>query len=179
MHPAEIEEVLASFKILVDTREQPTARAKKRYERFGCPHERVALSFGDYAANAKLPNGEWIHDIRKTVVPKCAIERKMALSELAYCFCQGRKRFIAEFERAKENGARIYLLVENASWAALFLGRYRSKMSPVAFSASVITFMVRYNLNLIFCNENETPRLIRDILYRDLKERLERGEYDT
>ena len=178
MHPAEIEEVLSSVVILVDTREQATARAKKRYERFGCPHERVALSYGDYAVNARLPNGEWLFDTSKTVTPLAAVERKMNLSELAQCFCQSRERFMHEFERARDNGARIYLLVEDASWPALFLGKYRSKMNPKAFRASVIAYMVRYNMNLIFCNEATSPILIKEILCRDLKERLEKGEFD-
>ena len=36
----EVQAVLNTFEILVDTREQPTDRAKKRYERFGCPYRR-------------------------------------------------------------------------------------------------------------------------------------------
>lgn len=42
---------------------------------------------------------------------------------------------------------------------------------------SVIAFMVRYNLNIIFCKEETSGDLIKEILYRDLKERLERGEF--
>ena len=44
--------------------------------------------------------------------------------------------------------------------------------------ASVIAYMVRYNMNLIFCDEASSSRIIREILYRDLKERLERGDFD-
>jgi hypothetical protein len=38
--------------------------------------------------------------------------------------------------------------------------------------------MVRYDLQVIFCKEDTSPTLIREILYRDLKERLTKGEFD-
>ena len=33
-------------------------------------------------------------------------------------------------------------------------------------------------MNVVFCKEETSGRLIKEILYRDLKERLERGEFD-
>ena len=170
-------EVLNSMEVLVDTREQQTERARKRYERFGCPYTRCTLSYGDYSYNAVLPDGRKIYDVTETVAPACVIERKMSLDELAACFCKGRSRFTKEFERAREQGARIYLIVENASWENLLNGKYRTKMNQSAFAASVVAFMVRFNLNVVFCKEETSGDLIREILYRDLKERLERGEF--
>ena len=76
-------EVLRSIEILVDTREQPTKRAMKRYERFGCPHRRCTLSYGDYSYNATLPDGSSLYNTEETVSPGCVIERKMCLDELA------------------------------------------------------------------------------------------------
>lgn len=59
-----------SIEILVDTREQPTKRAMKRYERFGCPHRRCTLSYGDYSSyNATLPDGSSLYDAEETVSP--------------------------------------------------------------------------------------------------------------
>ena len=55
--------------------------------------------------------------------------------------------------------------------------RYRSKYHPNAFLASLTAWMVRYNLTPIFCKAEVSGDLIREILYRDLKERLEQGEY--
>lgn len=173
----EQEKVLESMEILVDSREQPTNRAKKRYERFGCPYRRGTLSYGDYAYNAVLPDGSCIYNAESTVAPHCVVERKMDLDELAACFCKGRKRFTREFERAADSGARIYLIVENASWENLVNGKYRTRMNAAAFKASVIAFMIRYNMNIVFCKEETSGELIKEILYRDLKERLERGEF--
>ena len=77
----EQKKVLDSFEILVDTREQDTERAHKRYASFGVPIRRAALNYGDYTYNATLPDGKQIHDISQTVIPVCAVERKMNLDE--------------------------------------------------------------------------------------------------
>ena len=178
MNGVEQQEVLQSIEILVDTREQPTRRAMKRYERFKCPHRRCTLSYGDYSYNATLPDGNKIYDVAETISPACVIERKMSLDELAALFCKGRDRFVKEFERARECNARIFMIVENANWENLLNGKYRTKMNAKAFVASLVTFMVRYNMNLVFCKEETSGDLIKEILYRDLKERLERGDFD-
>lgn len=169
--------VLDSFEILRDSREQDTDRARRRYESFGVPHQRAVLNYGDYAYNAVLPDGNKIYDVSTTLSPACVVERKMNLDELANCFTQGRQRFQREFERAQEHGSRIYLLCENANWENLLNGKYRSRFHANAFAASITAWMIRYNANLIFCKEETSGRLIKEILYRDLKERLERGEF--
>ena len=171
-------EVLRSFEILVDTREQPSKRAQKRYESFGVPHQRATLDYGDYTYNVVLPGGAYLHDVSQTIKPLCAVERKMNLDELAGCYTRSRQRFQREFERAQENSCRIYLICENANWENLLTGRYRSLLNENAFAASQIAWMVRYNMNVIFCKEETSGRLIKEILYRDLKERLEHGEFD-
>lgn len=173
----EQKEVLKSFEILIDSREQDTKRARRRYEAFGVPYRRGTLSYGDYTYNAILPSGKTILDAEKTAEPLCAVERKMNLDELAQCFTRSRKRFQKEFERAQEHGCRITLLVENASWENLYNGKYRTKFNAAAFVGSVHAWANRYGMNLIFCKEETSGKIIRDILYRDLKERLERGEF--
>ena len=53
--PFEQEDALKNMVILVDTREQPSARAMRRYKRFNCPYSRRKLEYGDYAYNFTLP----------------------------------------------------------------------------------------------------------------------------
>ena len=167
---------LDSVTILVDKREQQTARAEKRYKTFGCPFRRATLDYGDYSVNYQI-DGNWRYNEAERISPDVVVERKMNLDELAGCFTHDRKRFEAEFQRAAEHGARIYLLVENASWEALRAHRYRSKFLPQAFEASFTTFMARYDMRLIMCKEETSGWLIAKILYRELKERLEHGIY--
>ena len=176
MSPLEQKDVLETFKVLVDTREQKSKRAESRYRLFGS-FDRVKLDYGDYAYNAQLSSGQWLHPPGAAIYPAVSVERKMNLDELAECFTWGRKRFQAEFERATEHGARVYLLVENATWENLVNGKYRSKFAPAAFEASLLAWQARYGFSLIFCKEETSGRLIKNILFRELKERLERGDY--
>lgn len=171
--------MLDSFSVLIDSREQPSKRAERRYKALNAPYSRAKLEYGDYTYNAVLPSGKPLYERDKAIRPLCVIERKMDLSELAQCFTTGRERFKREFERAKEVGARIYLLVENGSIESLLNGKYRSLFNSNAFIASVTAYMVRYNMNLLFVKEELSGRMIKEILYRDLKERLERGEFDN
>ncbi|MBQ5757735.1 MAG: ERCC4 domain-containing protein [Clostridia bacterium] len=163
--------------ILRDTREQDTTRARRRYQAFGLPCRKAVLDYGDYTYNATISD-KTIFDEGDRIRPLCAIERKMNLDELAGCFTRERKRFEAEMKRCQANGGRMYLLVENATWELLLLGRYRSRFRPNAFVASLTAWMVRYDLQVVFCKEDTSPRIIREILYRDLKERLETGAFD-
>lgn len=169
--------VLDSFSIIVDTREQNTAKAKKRYASFGVPFQRGTLSFGDYTYNCVFPDGKPLFDGSNTIKPLCTVERKMSLDELAMCFTRSRDRFRKEFERAKANGSRVFLVCENSSWEGILNGRYKSKFNEKAFLASVLAWAVRYDVNVVFCREESSGKLIKEILYRDLKERLERGEF--
>lgn len=170
MAPHEIEEALKGMVVLVDTREQDTARLRVRLKDMKCEHERCKLDFGDYSAKVPV-NGEWL-------TLNVAIERKMDLDELAQCYCNGRKRFEREFERAQNAGAKIYLLVENATWEDAYTGNYRSKMSPQALIASILAWLSRYRCQVIFCRQRTSGRLIYDILYREAREYLERTMLD-
>lgn len=171
MTPIEMEQILDSMSILIDTREQNTERARRRYSSFGIPCERCVLDFGDYTWQFAV-NGTAFHDTSTRVIPKVAIERKMSLDEMAQCFTRDRKRFKAEMIRAREAGGRMFLICENSSWEALIAGKYRSQFAPNAFIASIVAWSVRYDLQVIFCKEETTGRLIKEILFRDLKERL-------
>lgn len=173
MHPLEVKSSLESMVLLVDTREQPTERLKKRISMTGLPAERTKLDAGDYSCKCTLPDGKELD-----FSSKVAIERKMSLDELCLCFGSERGRFEREFQRAAEHGTRIYLLVEGGSWEKLYAGQYRSKMTPQAMVASINAFRSRYDMQLDFCKAETTGKLIKDILYRELKEYLEGVESD-
>lgn len=116
----EVEKCLESMTLLVDTREQPTKKLQDRLAAAGLPHEHQKLDVGDYSCKCTLPGGEVLD-----FSAKVAIERKMNLDELCQCFGRERKRFEKEFERAKEAGTKIYLLVEGDNWEKAYNGKYR------------------------------------------------------
>lgn len=170
MNPFEVSRALKNLTLIVDTREQDTDRLRRRIRQTGLSFVRQKLDFGDYSAKTTLDN-----DTEFDISGSVSIERKMNLDELCNCYCKGRKRFTREFERAKSAGAKVYLLIENANWEKAYNGSYRSKMSPQALTASLFAWLARYNCQIIFCKEETSGKIIREILYREMKERLENG----
>lgn len=171
-------DLLDTFEIVIDTREQKTPRSEQRYKSFGVDYYRGTLNYGDYCGNIKFQDGTKLHDVSTTISAKCVVERKMNLDELAGCFTRGRDRFKREFERAAEHGCRIFLLCENGSIEKIMKHEYRSKFKPKAFLASIIAWNIRYDMQLIFCTQLTSGTMIKEILYRDIKDRIEKGEFD-
>lgn len=163
----DIDKMLEGLCLIIDSREQPTTRARERYAAFPASR-RDKLDFGDYSAEVTDPDGEVI-SLRDAVV----VERKMNLDELCQCFTHDRGRFEREFLRAKSARAKVYLLVENASMENAYNGRYRSKMAPAALIGSLLSWLARYNCCVFLCKEETTGRLIYDILRYEMKHYLE------
>ena len=173
----EQKEVLKSFGLIVDSREQDTSRARRRYKTFGVPYARATLDYGDYTFNAVLPGGAALYDTQERIFPSVVVERKESLDELAQCLTRSRERFEREFSRAVNHGAKIYLVCENGSWEQINAGKYRTRMASAAFFNSLTAFMARYDMSVLFCKEDTSGQLIKNILYREFKERLEHGKY--
>lgn len=152
---------------VIDNREQPTDKLQKRMV-FLTPYSRETVNSGDYTAKTMLPNGEWFY------LP-VAIERKMNLGEIAGNFCRERERFRAEFNRARDRGIRLYILIEDSSWETAYAGNYRSKMEPKSLIASLLTWSARYGCSILMCRSPETAgKLIRDILHYEMREALQK-----
>ena len=156
-----------TFTILVDSREQDTAKFHQRLAKFSCPVVRTKLDFGDYSAQVILPSG-----VIFSLADKVTIERKMSLDESANCWTTSRDRFKREFERAQAKDAKVYLLIEQASWEKAYHGYYRSQMKPQALVASMTTWMARYDSPILMCTPDTSGQLIYDVLYREMKEAL-------
>lgn len=172
MTPFELEKTLETMKICVDSREHATKEAKKRWDAFGVPYKIQALKSGDYTAEFVMPNGEAV-----SLENVALIERKMSITEICSNFCQNRDRFIREFERIKEAGAKVYIVIENGSWENVYNGKYRSQMHPNALVANLTAWMARYNAHIIFCRAETFPKIAKEILYREAKEYLQNLEY--
>lgn len=163
----EIEKILDSMVITIDTREQETSLFKRRVSAFDYPYIKKKLDFGDYSAECICPNGKIL-----SMSEIAAVERKMNLAELANCFCSERKRFQNEFKRAGNAGCHMHLLIEDGSYEKMMNGQYRSQFNPNSFLASWLTWSVRYNIQLHFCKQETTPKLIQNILRYELREYL-------
>ena len=104
------------------------------------------------------------------------VERKRNLDEICGNFTGERERFEREFLRARAYGTKVVLIIENATWSDIFLGNYRSKTSPKSLVGSLLSWMVRFNITVLFCKPDETARIIWGIFYYHAKERLLYGD---
>lgn len=158
---AELKEELSKLTIICDTREQDH-HCEEWFKKNKVPCVVRKLDTGDYSAQ--------IGDM--TLERSVAIERKHNLDELCGNMTADRDRFEREFLRAKAHGLHIFLIVEDATWSDVFLGNYRSKLSAKSLTGSILSWLARFDVTLVFCKPEETPRLIWGILYYWAREEL-------
>lgn len=161
----EIAEKLKTLTIISDTREQENTHVTGYFELKKIPFLSRKLDAGDYSAcigNVTFEN-------------EVVIEKKNGIDEIAGNFTADRERFEREFIRAKADGLKIYLLIENCSWARISAHDYRSRLDPKALTASLLAWQARYNITVNFCEPCETGQIIFGTLYYWVKNKLEKG----
>ena len=161
----ELAEAMKDLRIVCDTREQKNGHVTKYFDKQGVPYFSRKLDVGDYSAQLGALSIE--RDI--------AIERKHNLDEICGNFTSERERFEREFLRAKAYGTKVVLIIENGSWSDIYLGNYRSKVTPKSLLGSLLSWMVRYNVTVTFCKPEETGKLIHGIMFYSAKEILLNG----
>lgn len=148
--------------IIIDSREQENQHLVNYFDSKKIPYKVRKIDTGDYSA--------MIDD--RTLEYQCVVEKKNSLDEIVGNFTANRERFEREFLRAKANGIKVFLIIENASWDDVFLGNYRSKFPPKSLLASLLSWQVRFNVTIIFCESQNTGKLIHGILWYYAREEL-------
>lgn len=190
------------YKVVVDSREKVNKHVLNSFEKgfeykvshhdmyrgkkskIGDPIEyyiqEKGLKVGDYTIAVQLPNKEVINFKDKVV-----IERKADLNELCCNLFdkkdeEGKTRLERELERAKEQGIKVYLVIETTDMHSKILSskhfRYdkASKVSPASFNALLMTLCSRYNISVWYTDKHNAGRLIHDLLYYEAREYLKK-----
>lgn len=160
----ELNEELKKLSIICDTREQDR-HVSEWLEKNKIPTITRKLDTGDYSC--QLGEQSFERDV--------VVERKHNLDEICGNFTVERERFEREFMRAKAYGTKVYLIIENASWSDIFIGNYRSKLNSKSLVGSLLSWMVRFNITVLFCKPEESARIIYGIFYYYAKEKLMYG----
>lgn len=161
----ELADALSELTIICDTREKVNGHVTKYFKEQNVPYISRKLDAGDYSAQVGALS------LEKDIV----VERKHNLDEICGNFTAERERFEREFMRAKAYGTKVVLIIENATWSDIFVGNYRSKVSPKSLLGSLLSWMVRYNVTVTFCKPSETGKLIHGIMHYAAKELLVNG----
>lgn len=159
---AELKKELSKLIIIVDSREQQNKHITDFFSRNKIKYIVRKLDSGDYSV--MLGDMTFEHDF--------FIERKNSLTELCGNMGTNRERFEREFTRAKAVGAKPFLLIENDTTDDVFLGNYRSQLTPKSLWSSICTWMVRYNTTVMFCDKSNSGKIIHSILYYYAREEL-------
>ena len=168
----EVKKLLDSMVVLIDTREQENAHICSYLDKKHIEHAKKALSFGDYSIY--IPRNDDLGVSRDIYFDDCVVvERKASLDELAGNLTKDRTRFESELLRAK--GANIALMVENATYADLVMGRYRSEYNAKSFVATLATYSARYGLDVNFVEKELAGNWIYHRLYYAVREELLHG----
>lgn len=175
MHPIELDDVLASFQIVVDTREQKWAHIESSLKATQTPYTVAKLNYGDYTCEAKDSQKQTI-----SLADKYVIERKRNLDELVGNFTKGRERFDREFKRALADKAKVFLMIEDPDlWRNIEQHNYRSKMPPKTLLATLCSWQAKYNITVISCSQKDSGTLIKAILWYALRDYLRKeGDQD-
>ena len=163
----ELQEAMSDLTIICDTREKVNGHVTGYFKKQNVPYISRKLDTGDYSAQIGALS------LEKDIV----IERKHNLEEICGNFTAERERFEREFLRAKAFNTKVVLIIENATWGDIFLGNYRSKVSPKSLLGSLLSWMVRFNVTVTFCKPTETGKIIHGILYYAAKEMLVNGDF--
>ena len=128
----------------------------------------------------KLDTGDYAIQYRDGYIPPVVIERKASCDELISNMLDHRKdangnnRFIRELQRSKQQGLKVYLLIQDKDYyLKLITGEYRSKVNPKAISGMIISLLAKYpNLHIIAVDRELSPSMVYKVLFYELREKL-------
>ena len=125
----------------------------------GVTYTRCALPVGDYA-----------------VFPDIAVDTKYGLAEIAQNIgnATDHKRFRAELVKAKQNGCKLFVLVENrdgvrntddvAKWKNPRSEYYAKSITGARLSKAMKTMEQKYGVTFVFCTPEEAADKILELL---------------
>lgn len=107
-----LDEIKKNIIVIVDSREQKNLHVLSRLSEKGIKFMVSALKYGDYSFYIQ---GNEEQGIEESIFfwDKVVVERKNSLLEIAGNFCKGRTRFYQEFAKAKNDGCKVTLMIED------------------------------------------------------------------
>lgn len=151
----EIDELVNSMVILVDTREKNADHITDSFDKNKIAYKKKALDYGDYSF--LLPANEKLSIPRDMMFDtKVVVERKGSLEEISGNLTNGRDRFEKELCLAPKTKV---LLIENANYSDVATGNYQTQYNKKSFLASLHSFWFKYNTPIMFMPDNRYSAL--------------------
>lgn len=142
----ELDELVKSLTILVDTREKNNQHLLDYWDNKGISHKKKALSYGDYSF--MIPKNEDLNIPRDIYFDgEVIIERKGSLEEISGNLTKERDRLEKEFSLSPKTKV---LLIENGTYGDVVTGNYNTQYNKKSFWASLHSFWHKYNIPVFF-----------------------------
>lgn len=166
-------------KMIVDSREKSWLHIANTWNKNNIEYyiKDKGLKTGDYSIAVKTPAGDIINFEDKVVV-----ERKANITELCGNLTDnrdsaGKNRFIRELERAKKNGIKLILLIEDSQgYDKALRGFFRedkpSKMNSNGFVGMLMAYKARYDFEVVWLDKELSASYIYKMLYYEAREYL-------
>lgn len=171
MEAYELDAAMKSMEIIVDTREKKNSHITALLDERKCPYKAQKLDYGDYTCTYASGKNNTV-----SIENIAVIERKANLDELAGNITKGRERFEREFLRAREAGAKVFLMIEGGSYDAIQEHRYRSQLPPKAYLNTLFSWQQKYNITISFVSKKFAGNYIYATLFMALKNYLLHGK---
>ena len=170
----EINNILKTMTIVVDTREQVNDHILKYLQKNNVPIKKKKLDYGDYSA--MIPKNEEL-GIHRDIYLNSAIERKNSVDEITGNLQKDRQTAF-ENELIRSQQGRFVLLVEDIEfWTKVIKGDYRSNYEPKALYGRLLSFQAKYNFEIVPVNKIEMGNRIYYRFYYQMKNHSKRGAF--
>lgn len=142
--------------IIIDTREKKCDHIKAWFDKHGVEYVLQKLDVGDYQIEGKA---------------KVSVDRKQNLSELSKNLMNKKdhSRFWKEVRRAKEQGTRLFVLIEHGGKIKSIedVSQWSDKYSGVSGRSlmnEIYRVHIAYGVEFLFCDKRSTAWRILEIL---------------
>ncbi|MBG9941780.1 ERCC4 domain-containing protein [Brevibacillus formosus] len=161
----ELEMLLGSLTIIVDTREQENSHVAHYFDSKGVSYRQEKLDTGDYSV--MLPQNVEL-GIMRDLYFRVAIERKNSVDELA----QSIKTERFENELIRSQKLEHFHLVVEEDYSNLITGQYRSQYDPKALLGRLKSFEARYGFTTAFISKKCSANYLYHHLFYQARNRL-------
>lgn len=170
----ELNKILKTMTIVVDTREQVNGHILDYLRSKEVPIKIQKLDVGDYGC--MIPANEEL-GIRRDIYLNSFIERKNGVDEITGNL-QKDTQTAFENELIRSQRGKFVLLVEEIDfWTKVIKGEYRSKYDPKALYGRLLSFQAKYNFEIVPVNKIEMGNRIFHRFHYEMKHHLKTGMF--
>ncbi|MGG5736746.1 ERCC4 domain-containing protein [Bacillus cereus group sp. IBL03679] len=170
----EINKILKTLTIVIDTRENANDHIRDYLHQKGISIKNQKLDTGDYGC--MIPKNEEL-GIPRDMYLNRRIERKASIDEMTSNLQKDTQtRFENELIRSKD--IPFTLIVEDPrGYEKILKGEYRSRYNPLALLGRLNTFKAKYDFEIVYLDKKLVGNWIYHVLYYHAKHYLKTGAF--